>query len=100
MQCLLAARRQLCCNPLLQVHNLTGPFRVEDKQGKPALPGDLLVVEICDLGPLTGYEWVSNANATSLWMPGCPTTPLLGPKTLRKRLVKAVGTQGCGFSNS
>ena len=39
------------------MHNLSGPFRVEDKEGKPALPGDLLVVEICDLGPLTGYEW-------------------------------------------
>lgn len=39
------------------MHNLSGPFRVEDKEGKPALPGDLLVVEICDLGPLMGYEW-------------------------------------------
>lgn len=41
----------------MQVHNLSGPFRVEDKEGKPAMPGDLLVVEICDLGPLMGYEW-------------------------------------------
>jgi len=30
---------------------------VEDAEGKPATPGDLLVVEICNLGPLTGDEW-------------------------------------------
>ena len=28
-----------------------------DKAGLAAQPGDLLVVEICDLGPLTGDEW-------------------------------------------
>ncbi|KAL0040283.1 hypothetical protein WJX77_002258 [Trebouxia sp. C0004] len=39
------------------VHNLSGPFRVEDTKGKPAMPGDLLVVEILDLGPLEGHEW-------------------------------------------
>ena len=42
---------------LRQVHNLSGPFRVEDSKGKPAMPGDLLVVEILDLGPLEGHEW-------------------------------------------
>ncbi len=41
----------------VQVHNLSGPFRVEDTKGKPAMPGDLLVVEILDLGPLEGHEW-------------------------------------------
>ncbi len=43
--------------PPVQVHNLSGPFRVEDTKGKPAMPGDLLVVEILDLGPLEGHEW-------------------------------------------
>ena len=41
----------------LQVHNLSGLLHVEDAQGKPAQPGDLLVVEILDLGPLEGHEW-------------------------------------------
>lgn len=47
------------CKPCLavQVHNLSGPFRVEDTKGEPAMPGDLLVVEILDLGPLEGHEW-------------------------------------------
>ena len=39
------------------MHNLSGPIRVEDAEGKPAQPGDLLVVEILDLGPLEGHEW-------------------------------------------
>ncbi len=42
---------------LTQVHYLSGPIRVEDKEGKPAAPGDLLVVELCNLGPLPGDEW-------------------------------------------
>ena len=46
-----------CPSGLLQVHNLSGPFRVEDGKGQPAMPGDLLVVEILDLGPLEGHEW-------------------------------------------
>lgn len=28
-----------------------------DSDGKPAQPGDLLAVEICNLGPLPGDEW-------------------------------------------
>lgn len=28
-----------------------------DKEGTPAKPGDLLAVEICNLGPLPGDEW-------------------------------------------
>ncbi|KAL8528797.1 hypothetical protein ACS0TY_006310 [Phlomoides rotata] len=39
------------------VHYLSGPIRVVDPDGNPALPGDLLVVEICNLGPLPGDEW-------------------------------------------
>ncbi|XP_057417657.1 uncharacterized protein LOC130711901 [Lotus japonicus] len=39
------------------VHNLTGPIRVVDKDGIPAKAGDLLAVEICNLGPLPGDEW-------------------------------------------
>ncbi|GKU94871.1 hypothetical protein SLEP1_g8302 [Rubroshorea leprosula] len=39
------------------VHYLSGPIRVLDKDGIPAKPGDLLVVEICNLGPLPGDEW-------------------------------------------
>ena len=37
-----------CC------HHLSGPIRVTDAAGVAAKPGDLLVVEICDLGPLPG----------------------------------------------
>ena len=40
-----------------KVHNLSGPVRVTDAEGKPAMPGDILVVEICDLGALEGDEW-------------------------------------------
>ncbi|CAN1815204.1 fmdA [Linum perenne] len=39
------------------VHHLSGPIRVVDEDGVPAKPGDLLVVEICNLGPLPGDEW-------------------------------------------
>ena len=39
------------------MHNLSGPIRVTDADGKPAMPGDILVVEICDLGALEGDEW-------------------------------------------
>ncbi|KAK9795218.1 hypothetical protein WJX73_003612, partial [Symbiochloris irregularis] len=39
------------------VHNLSGPVAVNDKEGKPAQPGDLLVVEILNLGAREGDEW-------------------------------------------
>lgn len=42
---------------LTRVHHLSGPVRIEDQHGDPAHPGDLLVVEICDIGPLRGHEW-------------------------------------------
>lgn len=38
-------------------HCLSGPIRVLDADGTPAKPGDLLAVEICNLGPLPGDEW-------------------------------------------
>ncbi|KAJ9527718.1 hypothetical protein QJQ45_000301 [Haematococcus lacustris] len=38
-------------------HHLSGPIRVVDKSGAPALPGDLLVVEISNIGALEGSEW-------------------------------------------
>ncbi|XP_020676764.2 uncharacterized protein LOC110095522 [Dendrobium catenatum] len=38
-------------------HYLSGPIRVLDKEGVTAKPGDLLAVEICNLGPLPGDEW-------------------------------------------
>nr|AUZ41871.1 formamidase [Musa acuminata AAA Group] len=38
-------------------HYLSGPLRVVDSKGIPAKPGDLLMVEICNLGPLPGDEW-------------------------------------------
>ncbi|XVF59295.1 hypothetical protein PTKIN_Ptkin07bG0264100 [Pterospermum kingtungense] len=38
-------------------HYLSGPIRVVEKDGIPAMPGDLLAVEICNLGPLPGDEW-------------------------------------------
>lgn len=41
----------------LQTHYLNGPVRIKDAKGDPAKPGDLLVVEICDLGALSGDEW-------------------------------------------
>jgi hypothetical protein len=31
--------------------------RVTDADGVPAQPGDLLMVELCNLGPLPGDEW-------------------------------------------
>lgn len=34
------------------MHYLSGPLNVEGAQ-----PGDLLVVEICDIVPLPGEEW-------------------------------------------
>ena len=42
---------------LSKVHNLSGPIRISDNDGKPAMPGDLLVVEISNLGALQGDEW-------------------------------------------
>lgn len=42
---------------LSRVHYLSGPIRVTDSAGVPAKPGDILVVEICNLGPLPGDEW-------------------------------------------
>ncbi len=42
---------------LLEVHYLSGPIAVNDAAGAPAQPGDLLCVEICQLGPLPGDEW-------------------------------------------
>lgn len=41
-------------NCATQVHYLSGPINVKDKEGKLAQPGDLLAVEICNLGPLPG----------------------------------------------
>ncbi|KAL6614452.1 hypothetical protein ACP70R_036722 [Stipagrostis hirtigluma subsp. patula] len=38
-------------------HYLSGPLRIVDSEGIPASPGDLLAVEICNLGPLPGDEW-------------------------------------------
>jgi len=42
---------------LTQVHYLSGPISVADAEGKKAQPGDILCVEICDLGALPGDEW-------------------------------------------
>lgn len=42
---------------LTQVHYLSGPIRVVDADGVPAQPGDLLMVELCNLGALPGDEW-------------------------------------------
>eukprot|EP00252_Welwitschia_mirabilis_P019680 TRINITY_DN4621_c0_g1_i1.p1 TRINITY_DN4621_c0_g1~~TRINITY_DN4621_c0_g1_i1.p1 ORF type:complete len:300 (+),score=69.32 TRINITY_DN4621_c0_g1_i1:152-1051(+) len=42
---------------LLTMHYLSGPIKVLDTAGFPARPGDLLKVEICNLGPLPGHEW-------------------------------------------
>lgn len=42
---------------LSRCHHLSGPIRVEDAAGAPAAPGDLLVVEVADIGPLRGHEW-------------------------------------------
>lgn len=42
---------------LTRVHHLTGPVRIEDADARPARPGDLLVVDILDIGPLPGHEW-------------------------------------------
>eukprot|EP00775_Hariotina_reticulata_P010055 gene10055-10211_t len=42
---------------LSQVHYLSGPIKVVDSAGAPAQPGDLLCVELSNLGPLPGDEW-------------------------------------------
>ncbi|KAJ7544559.1 hypothetical protein O6H91_09G082800 [Diphasiastrum complanatum] len=42
---------------LSTVHYLSGPIKVLDSAGVPAKPGDLLMVEISNLGPLPGDEW-------------------------------------------
>ncbi|KAH7566683.1 hypothetical protein JRO89_XS08G0215800 [Xanthoceras sorbifolium] len=42
---------------ILLVHYLSGPIKVVDEEGIPAKAGDLLAVEICNLGPLPGDEW-------------------------------------------
>ncbi|GAV58712.1 FmdA_AmdA domain-containing protein [Cephalotus follicularis] len=39
------------------LHYISGPIRVVDNDGIAAKPGDLLAVEICNLGPLPGDEW-------------------------------------------
>ena len=38
----------------VQVHYLSGPINVKDAEGKLAQPGDLLAVELCNLGPMPG----------------------------------------------
>lgn len=38
-------------------HYLSGPIAINDEDDEPAHPGDLLVVEICDIGCLHGHEW-------------------------------------------
>eukprot|EP01018_Ginkgo_biloba_P037479 Gb_09637 [translate_table: standard] len=45
------------CLNLSTVHYLSGPIRIVDAEGVPASPGDILLVEICNLGPLPGDEW-------------------------------------------
>lgn len=42
---------------MTHVHNLSGPIRILDEDGTPGKPGDLLAVEMCNLGPLPGDEW-------------------------------------------
>ncbi|XP_010446649.1 PREDICTED: uncharacterized protein LOC104729409 [Camelina sativa] len=42
---------------LTTTHHLSGPIRVVDEEGVAAKPGDLLAIEICNLGPLPGDEW-------------------------------------------
>jgi acetamidase/formamidase len=40
----------------MQVHYLSGPINVKDAEGKLAQPGDLLAVELCNLGPMPGQR--------------------------------------------
>jgi acetamidase/formamidase len=42
---------------IFETHYLSGPLRVVDSEGISASPGDLLGIEICNLGPLPGDEW-------------------------------------------
>jgi formamidase len=42
---------------LLKIHCMSGPIRVVDAAGRPAEPGDLLTVELSDIGPLPGRTW-------------------------------------------
>ncbi|KAL6512836.1 hypothetical protein OROHE_019626 [Orobanche hederae] len=52
---------------LSTVHYLSGNIRVVDTDGKSAKPGDLLVVEICNLGPLPVDEWGFTAIFDGEW---------------------------------
>ena len=38
-------------------HYLSGPIAIEDAAGEPAHPGDLLVIDIVDIGALEGFTW-------------------------------------------
>ncbi len=70
-------------------HHLSGPIRVEDADGAPAMPGDLLCVEICNLGPLEGSEWgyvgaFDRENGGGFLTDHFPDACKVNPQTLNK----------------
>lgn len=68
---------------LMQVHYLSGPINVKDAEGKLAQPGDLLAVELCQLGPLPGAYKFCNYNLSSkiLKCTASCTCPMLASNT-------------------
>ena len=49
----------------VQVHYLSGPINVKDAEGHLAQPGDLLAVELCNLGPMPGQRLGPPASLTA-----------------------------------
>ncbi|KAI4982851.1 hypothetical protein ZWY2020_023343 [Hordeum vulgare] len=58
-------------------HYLSGPLRVVDAEGVPASPGDLLAVEICNLGPLPGI-YAYSPQIPGVRFPGLPHPGIVG----------------------
>lgn len=73
------------------VHHLSGPIAVKDKEGNLAQPGDLLVVEILDLGALPGDEW----GKFSFWFPLYLVWPIQEPEVMPHALVYIYKAHEC-----
>ena len=86
------------------MHYLSGPIRVTDAEGVPAQPGDLLCVEMCNLGPLPGDEWVARGCTLCLQAAGCarscsrpPAVPLLMTLHLQQPATEQITLVRVGF---
>lgn len=68
--------RQLTAPRFAVPYSLSGPIRIVDENGEPARPGDLLAVELCNLGPLLGDEWGYTGKELQRRAPDLPTEQL------------------------